>query len=163
MCDNVIFNQCLDVIIEFKEIVLYGELYFVFKQIGDIEWIFVCLVLCLVWLCDLVCLCYVMQQLFELYLVMSEFKQFYFIELCIYVELMDELCDLFECVIKENLFVVICDGGVIVDGYSVEFDEWCDLVNGVIEFLECLEVEECDCYGIDILKVGYNNVYGFYI
>lgn len=58
---------------------------------------------------------------------------------------------------------MIRDGGVIADGYSAELDEWRDLANGATEFLEHLEAEERDRHGIDTLKVGYNNVHGFYI
>ncbi len=94
---------------------------------------------------------------------MSELKQPHLTELRTHAEPMDELCDLLERAIKENPPVVIRDGGVIADGYSAELDEWRDLANGATEFLERLEAEERDRHGIDTLKVGYNNVHGFYI
>lgn len=74
-----------------------------------------------------------------------------------------ELCDLLEWVIIDILSVLVCDGGVIVSGYNEELDEWCVLVDGVIDYLECLEVCECECIGLDMLKVGFNVVYGYYI
>ncbi|POB68121.1 DNA mismatch repair protein MutS, partial [Vibrio vulnificus] len=71
--------------------------------------------------------------------------------------------ELLERAIKENPPVVIRDGGVIAEGYSADLDEWRDLADGATGYLEKLEEEERDRHGIDTLKVGYNNVHGFYI
>ncbi len=163
MRDNATLNQRLDAITELKETALYGELHPVLKQIGDIERILARLALRSARPRDLARLRHAMQQLPELHSVMSELKQPHLTELRTHAEPMDELCDLLERAIKENPPVVIRDGGVIADGYSAELDEWCDLANGATEFLERLEAEERDRHGIDTLKVGYNNVHGFYI
>ncbi len=163
MRDNAILNQRLDAITELKETALYGELHPVLKQIGDIERILARLALRSARPRDLARLRHAMQQLPELHSVMSELKQPHLTELRTHAEPMDELCDLLEHAIKENPPVVIRDGGVIADGYSAELDEWRDLANGATEFLERLEAEERDRHGIDTLKVGYNNVHGFYI
>ncbi|EGR0542314.1 DNA mismatch repair protein MutS [Vibrio cholerae] len=163
MCDNATLNQRLDAITELKETALYGELHPVLKQIGDIERILARLALRSARPRDLARLRHAMQQLPELHSVMSELKQPHLTELRTHAEPMNELCDLLERAIKENPPVVIRDGGVIADGYSAELDEWRDLANGATEFLERLEAEERDRHGIDTLKVGYNNVHGFYI
>ncbi|EGQ9413280.1 DNA mismatch repair protein MutS [Vibrio cholerae] len=163
MRDNATLNQRLDAITELKETALYGELHPVLKQIGDIERILARLALRSARPRDLARLRHAMQQLPELHSVMSELKQPHLTELRTHAEPMNELCDLLERAIKENPPVVIRDGGVIADGYSAELDEWRDLANGATEFLERLEAEERDRHGIDTLKVGYNNVHGFYI
>ncbi|EJL6844523.1 TPA: DNA mismatch repair protein MutS [Vibrio cholerae] len=163
MRDNAALNQRLDAITELKETALYGELHPVLKQIGDIERILARLALRSARPRDLARLRHAMQQLPELHSVMSELKQPHLTDLRTHAEPMDELCDLLERAIKENPPVVIRDGGVIADGYSAELDEWRDLANGATEFLERLEAEERDRHGIDTLKVGYNNVHGFYI
>ncbi|MCD6725084.1 DNA mismatch repair protein MutS [Vibrio cholerae] len=163
MRDNATLNQRLDAITELKETALYGELHPVLKQIGDIERILARLALRSARPRDLARLRHAMQQLPELHSVMSELKQPHLTELRTHAEPMNELCDLLERAIKENPPVVIRDGGVIADGYSTELDEWRDLANGATEFLERLEAEERDRHGIDTLKVGYNNVHGFYI
>ncbi|ELH5150055.1 DNA mismatch repair protein MutS [Vibrio cholerae] len=163
MRDNAPLNQRLDAITELKETALYGELHPVLKQIGDIERILARLALRSARPRDLARLRHAMQQLPELHSVMSELKQPHLTELRTHAEPMDALCDLLERAIKENPPVVIRDGGVIADGYSAELDEWRDLANGATEFLERLEAEERDRHGIDTLKVGYNNVHGFYI
>lgn len=163
MRDNATLNQRLDAITELKETALYGELHPVLKQIGDIERILARLALRSARPRDLARLRHAMQQLPELHSVMSELKQPHLTELRTHAEPMNELCDLLERAIKENPPVVIRDGSVIADGYSAELDEWRDLANGATEFLERLEAEERDRHGIDTLKVGYNNVHGFYI
>ncbi|WP_032468144.1 DNA mismatch repair protein MutS [Vibrio sp. RC586] len=163
MRDNATLNQRLDAITELKETTLYGELHPVLKQIGDIERILARLALRSARPRDLARLRHAMQQLPELHSVMSELEQPHLTELRTHAQPMDELCDLLERAIKENPPVVIRDGGVIADGYSTELDEWRDLANGATEFLERLEAEERDRHGIDTLKVGYNNVHGFYI
>ncbi|HDZ3703888.1 DNA mismatch repair protein MutS [Vibrio cholerae] len=163
MRDNATLNQRLDAITELKETALYWELHPVLKQIGDIERLLARLALRSARPRDLARLRHAMQQLPELHSVMSELKQPHLTELRTHAEPMDELCDLLERAIKENPPVVIRDGGVIADGYSAELDEWRDLANGATEFLERLEAEERDRHGIDTLKVGYNNVHGFYI
>ncbi|EOX4258400.1 DNA mismatch repair protein MutS [Vibrio cholerae] len=163
MRDNAALNQRLDAITELKETALYGELHPVLKQIGDIERILARLALRSARPRDLARLRHAMQQLPELHSVMSELKQPHLTELRTHAEPINELCDLLERAIKENPPVVIRDGGVIADGYSAELDEWRDLANGATEFLERLEAEERDRHGIDTLKVGYNNVHGFYI
>lgn len=163
MRDNATLNQRLDAITELKETALYGELHPVLKQIGDIERILARLALRSARPRDLARLRHAMQQLPELHSVMSELKQPHLTELRTHAKPMNELCDLLERAIKENPPVVIRDGGVIADGYSAELDEWRDLANGATEFLERLEAEERDRHGIDTLKVGYNNVHGFYI
>ncbi|CSB53530.1 DNA mismatch repair protein MutS [Vibrio cholerae] len=163
MRDNATLNQRLDAITELKETALYGELHPVLKQIGDIERILARLALRSARPRDLARLRHAMQQLPELHSLLTELGQPHLAQLRTHAQPMDELCDLLERAIKENPPVVIRDGGVIADGYSAELDEWRDLANGATEFLERLEAEERDRHGIDTLKVGYNNVHGFYI
>ncbi|EMB48739.1 DNA mismatch repair protein MutS [Vibrio mimicus] len=163
MRDTATLNQRLDAIGELKEAALYAELHPVLKQIGDIERILARLALRSARPRDLARLRHAMQQLPELHSLLTELEQPRLTQLRTHAQPMDELCDLLERAIKENPPVVIRDGGVIADGYSAELDEWRDLANGATEFLERLEAEERDRHGIDTLKVGYNNVHGFYI
>ncbi|MEH0390325.1 DNA mismatch repair protein MutS [Vibrio mimicus] len=163
MRNTATLNQRLDAIGELKETALYADLHTVLKQIGDIERILARLALRSARPRDLARLRHAMQQLPELHTLLTELEQPHLARLRTHAQPMDELCDLLERAIKENPPVVIRDGGVIADGYSAELDEWRDLANGATEFLERLEAEERDRHGIDTLKVGYNNVHGFYI
>jgi DNA mismatch repair protein MutS len=58
---------------------------------------------------------------------------------------------------------MVRDGGVIADGYSAELDELRSLATNAGEFLVALEARERERTGIPNLKVGYNNVHGYFI
>ncbi|MCU0897668.1 MAG: DNA mismatch repair protein MutS [Burkholderiales bacterium] len=58
---------------------------------------------------------------------------------------------------------MVRDGGVIADGYSAELDELRSLATNAGEFLVTLEARERERTGIPNLKVGYNNVHGYFI
>ncbi|MEO5928564.1 MAG: DNA mismatch repair protein MutS [Candidatus Kapaibacterium sp.] len=57
----------------------------------------------------------------------------------------------------------LADGGAIRGGYSPELDELRDLRASGKSFLESLQERERERSGISSLKVGYNNVFGYYI
>ena len=74
-----------------------------------------------------------------------------------------ELHALLERAIIETPPQLIRDGGVIVEGYNAELDEWRDLSAGATQYLENLEIREREATGIDTLKIGFNAVHGYYI
>ena len=57
----------------------------------------------------------------------------------------------------------VMDGGVIAEGYSPELDELRGLQSNAGDYLVELEARERERTGIANLKVGYNNVHGFFI
>ncbi|OEF08105.1 DNA mismatch repair protein MutS [Vibrio genomosp. F10] len=156
-------NQRLDAIGELKELGLFCELQPTLKQIGDIERILARLALRSARPRDMARLRIALQQLPELHACLSELKQPYLVKLTNYAAPFTEVCELLERAVKENPPVIIRDGGVIASGYSAELDEWRDLAEGATEFLNKLEAEERERHGIDTLKVGFNNVHGFFI
>lgn len=156
-------NQRLDAIGEIKDNVLFAELHPVLKQIGDIERILARLALRSARPRDLARLRNALQQLPELAELLGQVKHPYLAQLKQYAAPMDELSTLLENAIIENPPVVIRDGGVIAPNYNAELDEWRDLANGATSFLEKMEADERERHGIDSLKVGYNNVHGFFI
>ncbi|EKO5174450.1 DNA mismatch repair protein MutS [Vibrio vulnificus] len=153
----------LDAIAELKEQALFSDIHPVVKQIGDIERILARLALRSARPRDLARLRHAMQQLPELAQALSSLGNSHLKSLATAAAPMDDVCELLERAIKENPPVVIRDGGVIAEGYSADLDEWRDLADGATGYLEKLEEEERDRHGIDTLKVGYNNVHGFYI
>ncbi|MGD8117190.1 DNA mismatch repair protein MutS [Vibrio sp. TRT 29B02] len=163
MRDIETLNQRLNAITELKEQAVYSELHPVLKQIGDIERILGRLALRSARPRDMARLRFAMQQLPELAESMGSLANPYLVKLAQFAAPMDDVCDLLERAIKENPPVVIRDGGVIATGYNEELDEWRKLADGATEFLEQLEQEERERHGIDSLKVGYNNVHGFFI
>lgn len=156
-------NQRLDAIGEIKDNVLFAELHPVLKQIGDIERILARLALRSARPRDLARLRNALQQLPELAELLGQVKHPYLAQLKQYAAPMDDLSTLLENAIIENPPVVIRDGGVIAPNYNAELDEWRDLANGATSFLEKMEADERERHGIDSLKVGYNNVHGFFI
>lgn len=163
MRDIDTLNQRLDAIGELKDLTLFSELYPVLKQVGDIERILARLALRSARPRDMARLRFAMQQLPELSEIMSSVNHPYLSQLAQFTAPMDEVCQLLERAVKENPPVVIRDGGVIASGYNEELDEWRKLADGATEYLDKMEQEERERHGIDTLKVGYNNVHGFFI
>jgi DNA mismatch repair protein MutS len=54
-------------------------------------------------------------------------------------------------------------GGVIADGISEELDELRDIINNSKEHLLRIQQKEAELTGIDNLKIGFNNVFGYYL
>ncbi len=64
--------------------------------------------------------------------------------------------------LQEDLPVSLLKGNVIKDGFSEELDGYRRLQTNAQEFLEELQNKEIEATGIPSLKVGQNNVYGYY-
>jgi len=163
MRDINTLNHRLDAISELKELTLFADLHPILKQIGDIERILARLALRSARPRDLARLRHAMQQLPELAETMGTLAHPYLTKLGQYAAPQEAVCELLERAIKENPPVVIRDGGVIAEGYNAELDEWRKLADGATEYLEKMEQDERERHGIDTLKVGYNNVHGFFI
>ncbi|CAM2808472.1 DNA mismatch repair protein MutS [Vibrio neptunius] len=163
MRDINTLNHRLDAISELKEMTLFAELNPVLKQIGDIERILARLALRSARPRDMARLRHAMQQLPELAETMGTLAHPYLTKLGDYAAPQEAVCELLERAIKENPPVVIREGGVIAEGYNAELDEWRKLADGATEYLEKMEQDERERHGIDTLKVGYNNVHGFFI
>jgi DNA mismatch repair protein MutS len=158
-----ILNHRLNSIEELKKNTLFSDLQPILKQIGDTERILARLALRSARPRDLARLRHAMQQLPALNASLKELTGPHLVALTHAAAPIDTVCDLLEHAIKENPPVVIREGGVIATGYSAELDELRDLADGATEYLDRLEANERERHGIDTLKVGYNNVHGFFI
>ena len=156
-------NQRLDAITELKDLSLFLDLQPTLKQIGDIERILARLALRSARPRDMARLHQAMEYLPELADTLQPLQHSYLTQLTEYAAPLHEVSELLERAIKQNPPVVIRDGGVIAEGYNAELDEWRSLAAGATEFLDKLELEERERHGIDTLKVGFNNVHGFFI
>ncbi|MDC0611178.1 DNA mismatch repair protein MutS [Vibrio sp.] len=163
MRSRKVLNQRLDSITEIIDSSAFADLHPILKQVGDIERILARLALRSARPRDLARLRFALEQLPELAQQLSGVQEDYLRNLAKDCQPMDDVYQLLQDAIIENPPVVIRDGGVIAPGYNAELDEWRDLANGATEYLEKLEADEKDRHGIDTLKVGYNNVHGFYI
>ncbi|MFW5938155.1 MAG: DNA mismatch repair protein MutS [Halanaeroarchaeum sp.] len=79
---------------------------------------------------------------------------------------LDELADARELIgeaIREDPPIEITDGGVVRPGYSDELDDLRETEREGKAWIDDLEERERERTGIDSLKVGYNQVHGYYI
>jgi DNA mismatch repair protein MutS len=74
-----------------------------------------------------------------------------------------ELSDLLAKAITDDPPLVVRDGGIIKNGYSEELDSLRELRSGGKQFIAQIETQERERTGIKNLKVGFNNVFGYYI
>ncbi len=65
--------------------------------------------------------------------------------------------------IQENPPVVISKGGLIAAGVHAELDELRSIASGGKTYLLQLQQKEAEETGINSLKIGYNNVFGYYL
>jgi len=65
--------------------------------------------------------------------------------------------------IMEQPPATIMKGGFIKEGVSAELDELRNISSGGKEYLTQLQNKEAEITGISSLKIGYNNVYGYYL
>ncbi|RKU17193.1 DNA mismatch repair protein MutS [Candidatus Poribacteria bacterium] len=76
---------------------------------------------------------------------------------------MTTLAELIEHGIHLNPPATIREGGVISDGYNTELDELRQIVGQGREWMAALQEEERKRSGITSLKIGFNQVFGYYI
>ena len=76
---------------------------------------------------------------------------------------MSSLVELIENGIHPDPPATIREGGVINDGYNVELDELRQIVGQGRKWMAALEEEERKRSGITSLKIGFNQVFGYYI
>jgi len=83
----------------------------------------------------------------------------------IYGELdtLEDICSLIDLSIAEDAPITVREGGMILDGYDAQVDEYRRIIDHGDEWKEQIAQNERDATGIKNLKVGYNRVFGFYI
>lgn len=163
MRDFKIVNRRLDAITALKDTGLYVDLAAALRPVGDMERILGRLAIRSARPRDMARLRGALQQLPEIESLLEEVQDSAITPLKTASAPMPELAELLERAIVEAPPVVIRDGGVIAPGYNAELDEWRDLADGATRYLEELEARERDRHDIDTLKVGFNQVHGFYI
>ena len=79
------------------------------------------------------------------------------------LNLCDSLRDRIEREIQSDPPLLVAKGDVIASGYSEELDELRSISRGGRDYLLKIQEEEAAKTGIQSLKVGYNNVFGYYL
>lgn len=75
----------------------------------------------------------------------------------------EQLVDLIEKQIQEEPPVNLSKGGVIADGCHAELDELRSIVRNSKDILLDIKEKEAERTGITNLKIGFNNVFGYYL
>ena len=79
------------------------------------------------------------------------------------LNLCESLRDRIEKEITPDPPQLISKGGVIADGYSPELDELRNISRGGKDYLLEIQQRETEKTGISSLKVGFNNIFGYYL
>lgn len=79
------------------------------------------------------------------------------------MNLCENLRDRIEREIQPDPPQLVSKGGVIADGFSPELDELRAISRGGRDYLMQIQERETEQTGIASLKVGYNNVFGYYL
>lgn len=79
------------------------------------------------------------------------------------LNLCESLRDRIEREIQSDPPLLVAKGNVIASGYSEELDELRSISRGGRDYLLKIQEEEAARTGIQSLKVGYNNVFGYYL
>ncbi len=161
--DFSILTPRLDAISAIKDSQSYHELSQALQPIGDMERILARLALRSARPRDMARLRTALEALPTLEYLLKNIKAPAIEKLANQCKPLPSLYDLLSRAIVETPPVVIRDGGVIASGYNEELDEWRALADGATRFLEELELREKERHDIDSLKVGYNQVHGFFI
>ena len=74
-----------------------------------------------------------------------------------------ELCDAVDQQIKDEPPVNLSKGNVIADGYDRQLDELRDITRNGKGMLAAIQTREAERTGISSLKIGFNNVFGYYL
>jgi DNA mismatch repair protein MutS len=74
-----------------------------------------------------------------------------------------DLVDQIRTALVDEPPAVLTEGGLIRDGYNPEVDELRQISTGGKDFIVQLQIRERERTGINSLKVGYNQVFGYYI
>jgi len=75
----------------------------------------------------------------------------------------DKLVELINLAIQDEPPVSLKEGGMIKPGFHADLDHWVSLAKGGKKALIELELKEKERTGIKNLKVGYNQVFGYFI
>ena len=79
------------------------------------------------------------------------------------IDEMPDICGLIERSIVEDPPMTIREGGVIKEGYDQDLDELISISRDGRKWIAALEAKERKRTGINSLKIGFNNVFGYYI
>jgi len=112
---------------------------------------------------DLLALANTLRQIPQLRQILQNFSADLLVQLAGRCDSMDELADLLESAIQPDCPSHLRDGGVIKAGFSEELDRLHSISRDGQSWLQNYQKREIERTGIGNLKIGYNQVFGYYI
>jgi DNA mismatch repair protein MutS len=112
---------------------------------------------------DLIALAATLRQIPAIRQILQGFCADLLIKLAKSSDSMDELAELLESAIEPECPTHLRDGGVIKPGFNAELDNLRSISKDGQSWLRNYQKEQADRTGIANLKIGYNNVFGYYI
>jgi len=112
---------------------------------------------------DLVALVGTLRQIPRLRQILQQFEADLLRRLAGQCDSMDELADLLEAAIEPECPSHLRDGGVIKTGFNQELDRLRSISKDGQSWLRNYQKEQSQRTGITNLKIGYNQVFGYYI
>jgi DNA mismatch repair protein MutS len=112
---------------------------------------------------DFVALEATLRQIPVLRELMGQFKADLALQLAQKCDSMDELTNLLASAIEQNCPSHLRDGGVIKKGFNQELDRLRSISKDGQSWLQNYQKQQAERTGINNLKVGYNQVFGYYI
>ena len=103
------------------------------------------------------------QKLPQLKQTLGEVKSAYLTRILNNIDLLEDICALIDSAIDEDPPALLKDGGVIRPGYDTELDSLREIVHNTKGVLASIEAKERERTGIKNLKIGFNNVFGYYL
>lgn len=94
---------------------------------------------------------------------MQDSRQEGFMRMADQINICDHLRQTIELAIQEDAPAILLKGNVIRKGYNEELDEYRDIIQNSKEILVSIQQEEAVKTGINNLKIGYNNVFGYFL
>jgi DNA mismatch repair protein MutS len=112
---------------------------------------------------DLLALAGTLRQIPKLRQILQQFHADLLIRLASQCDSMDELADLLEAAIELECPTHLRDGGVIKTGFNQELDRLRSISRDGQSWLKNYQKEQVRRTGIGNLRIGYNQVFGYYI
>ena len=112
---------------------------------------------------DLVALARTLRQVPKLRETLERFNTKLLSDLASQCDSMDELADLLESAIEPDCPLRLTDGGVIRTSFNKELDDLRSISHDGQSWLQQYQKQQIERTGIDRLKVGFNQVFGYYI
>jgi DNA mismatch repair protein MutS len=112
---------------------------------------------------DLLALANTLRQIPQLRKTLQQLTADLLVQLAGQCDSMDELANLLESAIRQDCPSHLRDGGVIKAGFSQELDRLRSISRDGQSWLKNYQKREIERTGIGNLKIGYNQVFGYYI